>query len=285
MDRGLIMRRGSKEGSAVDRWRILQDGACEGAENMAVDEAIFRAACCGFAPPTLRLYEWKLPTLSIGYQQKAEPFESWDGPMVRRITGGRAVLHHMELTYSIVCGSKNRLFRSGIQGAYSTISKCIARALGDFGVKATFSPIRRDRGKSDFCFHTPSRYEILVGGRKIVGSAQRRFKDGFLQHGSILLGVDESLIRRIFGEEALERMSWVGALGHIEKEEFKRALTERLGDGLKAQFEHGVLRSQEACLKEDLITKRYGTKEWNHGNGEYRLPLEYERSADMAQYR
>jgi lipoate-protein ligase A len=230
---------------------------------MAVDEAILRAICCGSALPTLRLYEWNVPTLSIGYLQKAETFKDWDGPLVRRITGGRAVLHHMELTYSVVCGSNNWLFTGGIQGTYSVISKCIVKALRDLSIKATFSPYRHARGTSAACFYTPSRYEVLVDGRKLVGSAQRRFKDGFLQHGSILLGVDETLTRRLFGEQVIEKMSWVSAFGHFAKEEFKSVLIARLEEGLKASFEHGVLTSKETVLKEGFVRKRYGTKQWN----------------------
>jgi lipoate-protein ligase A len=230
---------------------------------MAVDEAILKAVCCGSALPTLRLYEWNIPTLSIGYLQKVETFKDWNGPLVRRITGGRAVLHHMELTYSVVCSSNNRLFTNGIQGTYSVISKCIARALEDLSIKATFSHCRYARGTSAACFYTPSRHEVLVEGRKLVGSAQRRFKNGLLQHGSILLDVDEALTRRLFGEQVIEKMGWVGAFGHFDKEEFKRGLIARLEEGLKASLEHGILTSEEIVLKEDLIRKRYGTKEWN----------------------
>jgi lipoate-protein ligase A len=253
------------KGSAleVDRWRIIQDGPCCGAENMAVDEAILRAVCSSAAPPTVRLYEWKVPTISIGYRQRAEPFEGWDGSMVRRITGGRAMLHHMELTYCVVCGPENRLFKSGIQGAYSAISRCIVKALGDLGVKASFSTGRRCPQRSEACFHSATRYEVLVDGRKLVGSAQRRFKGGFLQHGSILFDVDETLTRSLFGEQVLDRMNWVRACAHIDKEEFKRVLIKRLEEGLKASFDKGLLTTGEAGFKEALIIKRYGTNEWN----------------------
>jgi lipoate-protein ligase A len=217
------------KGSAleVDRWRIIQDGPCCGAENMAVDEAILRAV------------------------------------LVRRITGGRAMLHHMELTYCVVCGPENRLFKSGIQGAYSAISRCIVKALGDLGVKASFSTGRRCPQRSEACFHSATRYEVLVDGRKLVGSAQRRFKGGFLQHGSILFDVDETLTRSLFGEQVLDRMNWVRACAHIDKEEFKRVLIKRLEEGLKASFDKGLLTTGEAGFKEALIIKRYGTNEWN----------------------
>jgi lipoate-protein ligase A len=253
---------------------------------MAIDEAILRAVCCGSAPPTLRLYEWKVPTLSIGYMQNAGNFEGWGGPLVRRITGGRAVLHHMELTYSVACGSSNRLFTGGIHGAYSAISKCIAAALRDLNVKAAFSAGRRGRWTNEACFHSATRYEVLVGGRKLVGSAQRRFKDGFLQHGSILLGVDETMTRRLFGEGVLEKMTWVGAFGRIDKEELKEVLIGRLAEGLKASFEHDVLTTEENFFKDSLIKKRYGTNEWNleGRDGGYHVPPAQKRFAHMARY-
>lgn len=247
----------------MERWRFLQDGPLQGAENMAVDEAILQGAVSAASPSTLRLYEWKVPTISIGYRQSAEPYEGWGGSVVRRITGGRALLHHVELTYSVVCGRENRLFKTGIHGAYRAISESIVRALGDLNVKASFSPGRRTPTRSDACFHAAARYEILVAGKKLVGSAQRRFKDGFLQHGSILFDVDKALTRRLFGEEVLEKMIWVNSFARIDREEFKRVLVKRLGEGLNASFEKGSLTPGEASLKDALLKTRYGTKGWN----------------------
>ncbi len=183
------------------RWRLIVDPPFDGRTNMAIDEAISRALDMhGGRPrlelkvaqgegvavlPTLRLYGWKEPTISIGYGQDRERFAGSGLPVVKRITGGRAVLHDMEVTYSIITGADNRLFCSGIEGAYEEISGCIINALNDVGIDARFSPgIKGSKSVSrDACFYSPSRYEVMINGKKLVGSSQRRFKNAFIQHG------------------------------------------------------------------------------------------------------
>lgn len=249
----------------MDRWRLILDPDLSGQENMAIDESILRISDSGGAiTPTLRIYGWKAPTISIGYLQKAGPLEASGLPVVRRITGGRAVLHDIEITYSIVAGLEAYPFSGGITSSYSAISRCIISALKGRGVEASFSRGGKAGGaEKDACFYAPSRYEVLVDGRKLVGSSQRRFKRCFLQHGSILLGVNEELNEKVFGRGVIERMAWLDGLGVDDKEAFKKALVDSMAEGLDASFTQERLTDEEEALKEGLIKDKYTREEWN----------------------
>ncbi len=254
----------------MDSWRLIIDPPLDGPENMAVDEAILsEARLNGALRPTLRFYGWALPTVSVGYLQDAAPFSCFGLPVVRRITGGRAVLHDMELTYSVVAGRAHAVFSGGITGAYAMISKIIVAALKDVGIDARFSPMYRrvDGQRSSACFHSPSSCEILVEGKKLVGSSQRRYKDIFLQHGSILFDVDTGLNARIFGDALMDKMVWVSALKAVELEDFREVLTRRMAEGLNASFDVRGLSASERCLKETLVANKYSKDSWNRCNG------------------
>jgi lipoate-protein ligase A len=254
----------------LDRWRLIIDPPFEGPENMAVDEAILNGARLnGALRPTLRFYGWAQPTVSVGYLQDAAPFKRFGLPVVRRITGGRAVLHDMELTYSVVAGHAHAVFSGGITGAYAIISKIIVAALKDLGIDARFSPMHGGaKGhRSGACFHSPSRYEILVEGKKLVGSSQRRYKDIFLQHGSILFDVDTGLNARIFEDALLDKMVWIKALKAVELEDFREVLTRRMAEGLNASFDVLGLTASERYVKENLVANKYSEDSWNLSSG------------------
>ncbi|MBI5599516.1 MAG: lipoate--protein ligase family protein [Deltaproteobacteria bacterium] len=249
-------------------WRLIQDAPADGAGNMASDEAILRAVEKGAVAPTLRLYEWDRPAISIGYTQDPARFihraQGCGVPVVRRITGGRAVMHHMEMTYSVVCVVSHPLFSAGIGGAYSILSGCILNALRDIGIEAALSPGRR-RGATlrESCFHAPARHEILVNGRKLVGSAQRRFKNAFLQHGSILMDVDKGLFARVFDGAAIGEIGWVRDFSTAGKEELAAAFVRRMEEGLGVEFIEDTLSGGEVYLKGVIAERRYSRGEWN----------------------
>lgn len=283
----------------MDPWRLILDPPSGGAENMAVDEAILRTmeATVDIGSefgsdqmPTLRLYSWKEPTLSIGYMQDAGPFIDPPSngerlPLVRRITGGRAVLHDMEITYSIVCPALHPLFVSGIGEAYRLVSTAIAGALEEFGVPASFErgagaskekgPGAGRAGDKDACFLTTSRYEVVAEGdtgisKKIAGSSQRRFKGAFLQHGSILLGLDRTLTKRVFGSEAAEKIACVGDFTDLKPDgvdHIKGAFIEGLAIALDAEFFVSKLSAPEYCLMKDLMADKYSSAQWNERVG------------------
>lgn len=251
----------------MTRWRLIIDPRYSGPENMAVDEAVLRVAdSSASALPTLRVYGWSAPTISIGYLQNASPFGKTGLPVVRRITGGRAVLHFNELTYSIVAGVDDEPFSGGITAAYSAISACVIEALRLSGVAADFARAQSASGKKDACFHSPSRFEVLVSGRKLVGSAQRRFKRCFLQHGSVLLGIDREMNSRVFGPEVIDRMASVSEFSPVEESVFRDFFIRSIERGLGADFTVSGLDDAEAELKEALKKSKYLDPGWN-GSG------------------
>jgi lipoate-protein ligase A len=251
------------------KWRLIVDNAAGAAQNMAKDEALLRGLQLGQGLPTLRLYEWREPALSIGRHQSVEGLRGADReeplPMVRRITGGRAVLHHMELTYSVVCDERHELFSYGIQGAYRSISRCIVAALKDVGVKAEIATIGSERAllKKQSCFHAPARFEVIAGGRKIVGSSQRRFRGALLQHGSVLFAVDKTLTNGVFGDGAARRMSCVSEFTDSTMAELKAAMAARISEGLGVTFEQTEPFDGEEALIETLEGLRYSNNDWN----------------------
>ena len=177
-------------------WRLIDSGPGPGAWNLALDEAIFDAVRERRSPPTLRLYGWEAPTLSLGYAQDAArdldhaACAAAGIAVVRRATGGRAVLHDREVTYSVAVPAGTTPFGAGLDAAYRAVAAGLLAGLRLLGVDASLAPAGRGRAsgpRHPGCFAAASRHEILADGRKLVGSAQRRSGGAFLQHGSILL--------------------------------------------------------------------------------------------------
>ena len=186
-------------------WRLIEDGPGDGKLNMAIDRAILTACERGQAPATLRLYGWEKPTLSIGYSQNklrdvdTVQCERRNIPIVRRFTGGRALLHQYELTYSLVAPIPHPRFPGNLAGAFGAVSKAVIFSLekADVPRPEISGKDKRSLGngnkRSPACFSTPNHWEITVKGKKLAGSAQRRLNGAFLQHGSILLDWDPEL--------------------------------------------------------------------------------------------
>jgi lipoate-protein ligase A len=188
------------------RWRYIDSGSNLAARNMAVDEELLARAQAGEKSPVLRLYTWDPPAVSLGRFQKLESAVDADAckrlgfDIVRRITGGRAVLHYHELTYSIVAPLDCPLFPPTVLGTYRVIAAGLLAGLRNLNIMAEMvsrgerhSPLVKNNAKEPSCFSSSSWYEIVVKGRKIVGSAQRRMPNAFLQHGSILINYDPKL--------------------------------------------------------------------------------------------
>jgi len=187
-------------------WRYLDTGPASGEDNMAMDEKLLAEAVKGCAVPVLRFYTWNPPAVSLGRFQEvassvnAEACRKHGIDIIRRITGGRAVLHRHELTYSVISPTDNGLFPNDVLGTYKVLAAGLLAGLIRLGVPAEMvvhsgkyeGMVKRDP-KEPACFSSPSWYEILVHGRKIVGNAQRRLAGAFLQHGSILIDYDPQL--------------------------------------------------------------------------------------------
>lgn len=175
------------------RLRIILDGARSGAENMARDAALLEEHRPGDLP-VLRLYRWRPWAVSCGYHQGADAFDAEaiaaaGYGLVRRPTGGRAILHAEELTYAVVGASPSPLFGDTLHDTYMRINEALLLFLRDLGLPADVSGGEsRADARGQVCFKSAGRHEINVRGRKLVGSAQRRRGEAFLQHGSILAG-------------------------------------------------------------------------------------------------
>ncbi len=173
--------------------RVYLDGVHDGPWNMARDTELLNTHQPG-DDPILRIYQWDPPCVTLGYNQKIEAFadrnvmaEGYD--LVRRPTGGRAILHARELTYAVVGTSPGPLFGDSLHEAYMTINRALLKFLEDLGIVADVSAGEsRESARGLVCFHSAGRYEIRVHRKKIIGSAQRRMRGVFLQHGSILAG-------------------------------------------------------------------------------------------------
>jgi lipoate-protein ligase A len=176
--------------------RVQIEPALTGAACMRGDAELLEAHTDD-TPVTLRLYTWIRPTVSVGFMQKPEELLDLDAcsaggiDVVRRPTGGRAILHWEEITYAVVASARDGRFGTNLASAHDVIGECLAAALGRLGIAAELSRPGRDPrrlGLRQPCFASTGRSELLVGGRKLVGSAQRRRAHAFLQHGSLLIG-------------------------------------------------------------------------------------------------
>jgi len=181
------------------KFRLIDTGKLDGPMNMAVDEALLLALTKGETPPVLRFYQWDPPAVSLGYFQKVKgkintaECRKKGIDIVRRITGGRAVLHKKELTYSIVIPEKADFIPEGISESYAVLCRGIISGLKKLGLKAQLTEKSQRKNLSAACFDAPSWNELKVNEKKIAGSAQTRKKGVLLQHGSIPLELDMEL--------------------------------------------------------------------------------------------
>lgn len=264
------------------RGRLIRSPAAPGAANMAADEALLRACAAGEAPPTLRFYAWDPPAVSLGYFQAVaravdrQACRELGIDVVRRPTGGRALLHHLEVTYCLVV--PRALLPGSVVDSHRRISAGLARGLRRLGVEAVLAPaarrVRPGIPGSAACFDAPGACEVTVAGRKLVGSAQLRQGDAVLEHGSILLSFVPELHARVLGglpgdgsqrAEFLRRQ--VIALDEIlgrrvEAAEVQRAVAEGLAEELGLDWEEGEMTPAERALADGLARDKYGHPAW-----------------------
>lgn len=251
------------------RWRFLIDPPQTAAINMAIDEAISLAFSRGEAPPTFRLYRWLIPSISIGSFQKlegpwADSLKLSRLPWVRRITGGRALLHDQELTYSLIAGAKDPLFSGGIKPTFQVIANGLLAGLAGIGIPATvYVPPGRKRSsaaESPLCFASTSWYEIVAQDRKLVGSAQRRWVTHFLQHGSLILAKSA-----IEGWLTLDTQIALSDLVPVlpDSGKLEGALKKGMEEALSICLEPGELTDLEKETAAELAEKKYGNPAWN----------------------
>ena len=278
-------------------WRLIKDSNHTGFMNMAVDEAIMIAHREGLVPPTIRFYQWSPPAVSLGYFQDLKKEIDVDVcqhlgiDIVRRSTGGKAVLHDKELTYSFIIRENHSLVNDSILETYKKISGGIIRGLSYLGIIAELVPLREKlksdslhkRGKSEIrhsdfksiCFSIPSQYEVQVEGKKIVGSAQVRKSEIVLQHGSLLIELEKDKLFSVFNfpsaqiREKLKTRFKATSLEEILKRKINFSeLSEILPRGFEEEFgvklTEGKLTEEEEKISKELLENKYSTYEWNY---------------------
>lgn len=270
-------------------WRFIDSGNCSPSFNMALDEALLDWHSQGKIPPVIRFYGWAPATLSIGYFQKVEKEIDLDAVkahglgFVRRPTGGRGVLHEHELTYSVIVSEDHPEMPKTVTEAYRVISEGILKGFHQLGLEAYFAVPRTDEERSALknprsavCFDAPSWYELVVEGRKVAGSAQTRQKGVILQHGSILLDIDEDKLFSLFkypSERVKDRMksafkSKAVAINEISPRrmtlgEAKEAFYKGFAEGLNIELESYDLTEEELSYVNKIAKERYENDEWN----------------------
>jgi lipoyl(octanoyl) transferase len=269
------------------RWRLLDTGPADAFTNMAVDEAILEAFAVEGGTTAVRFYSWSPPAVSLGYAQSIEreidlrQCTALGIDVVRRPTGGRAVLHDHEVTYSLVIGANDPRVSSGILAAYLTISQALIRGLSYLGITAELLPLRRgvslpSNQVSPVCFAMPSSYEVAVAGRKIIGSAQRRAHDVIMQHGSIPLSWNLERMWAVFGRSSLDSGSaQEGPDDHLpmtslqeaggrtyDYAEVVAALSRGIAETWEIELIQGRLTSAERRRSEHLRATKYRSETW-----------------------
>lgn len=174
----------------MESGRLIEDAPRQGADNMAIDEMLLRRSSMS-ASPTLRFYFWDRPTVSLGYFQSLNAREdhapSLTLPLVRRATGGGAIVHHHELTYSLIIPITDRLKNQHLE-YYFAVHRGVIATLANFGIEAELAEGTQARQDDPFlCFERRADGDVLIQGHKVLGSAQRRHASALLQHGSLLL--------------------------------------------------------------------------------------------------
>lgn len=273
----------------MEKWHFVQSGPCTPSFNMALDEALLDWHSTGSIGPVIRFYEWSPATLSIGYFQQAERDVNMQAVkeqslgFVRRPTGGRAVLHEHELTYSIIVSEQYPNMPESVTEAYRVLSEGILLGFQNLGLEAYFSVPETEEQKADLkkpksavCFDAPSWYELVVEGKKVAGSAQTRQKGVILQHGAILLDLDAEKLLSVFNfssEEAKQKMreklpEKAVAMNSFVKEPFT---VEQCSVAFKKGFEKALhielipytLSEEQLAYVENLERTKYANDAWN----------------------
>jgi lipoate-protein ligase A len=243
---------------------------------MATDESIARAVAAGLVPATLRFYAWQPPALSLGRGQHHEDVDASAVAqagygLVRRPTGGRAILHIDELTYSIAAPADEPRVAGGIVESYRRLSEGITLGLTSLGIPNIVADQRAKnrRRRGAVCFEVPADYEITSDGKKLVGSAQMRIRDAVLQHGAIPLQGDIAricalLTARPQPDRVRARATTIAdRLGRAALwDEVAAALQDGFSKALNLSLEPGELTAQERAWRQELVIEKYGTESW-----------------------
>lgn len=258
-----------------DQWRVVVDSPATGSWNMSVDEALLQSLRQGLAPVTLRFYRWQPATVSLGYFQDAgdvnlEAVQQLGLGLVRRPTGGRAILHDDELTYSIVLPAAAIPGGQSLGRSYRQISAALVEGLVRLGLQARMGDAKADRDSLPAaCFALSTRADLTAAGHKIIGSAQMR-RDGFiLQHGSVPLTLDREKHALVFpaGDDAEKLGSKAAGLADIlgrrpSWQELVEAFVAGFSEVFGAELVPGPLLPEERDLARRIEQEKYSRKEF-----------------------
>jgi len=241
---------------------------------MAVDEALALSVRIGNSPPVLRFYEWLEPSVSIGSFQKINSLNmsycrEHSIPLVRRLTGGRAIFHIHDLTYSFSAPTTNGPFPSSLMESYRMIGEVFRIALVLIGLSPEIR-MRKERNEvhTPLCFYSASFGEITLQGKKVVGAAQRRWRESFLQQGSLPFEIDREAIRKLFditpSEDFDNRMTGLLEVAPgLEPGRLKEAIRSSFEETFKVTLLYSDLSREEHLLALELAQQRYLSREWN----------------------
>lgn len=248
------------------RWRLIRSGPLTGVDNMALDEALLDSVATGRSLPVLRLYGWLPPAVTLGYFQRLtaavdpEACRQLGYDIVRRMTGGRAVLHDREVTYAVISPERSALFPGGILENYRVIARVLQQTLDSFGLQTSLAPGRspgsgESAAEQSSCFTAPATWELLQAGCKMTGSAQKRQADAFLQHGSIPLDLDPDRLFRALDTERRLSPSAGGQLLSRSVGWLNRWLPEPVAAAqVEARLLECFCQQWDVCLEEDRPT-------------------------------
>ena len=264
-------------------WRLLHTPPSTGAWNMAADEAILEHIHRRQSRPTLRIYSWNPPCLSLGYAQSFKDVDvnrlksqGWE--VVRRVTGGRAILHTDELTYSITGSADEPVLSGSVLESYNRIAQALLYAVQSLSVPVEMKEHEDGHSQQNLnpiCFEVPSTYEITVNGKKLIGSAQARKKEGVLQHGSLPLTGDLTRIcdALVFENEAMRQNAKERLLARatniesvlgveISWDNAAQAFVRGFETQLEIQFEREEMSASEIQKTEELVKEKYAHPSW-----------------------
>jgi len=225
--------------------RLIRSGPLPPALNLALDEALLRAG-----EETLRLYAWNPPAMSLGFFQKAAEFEDCGLPLVRRPTGGGAIAHSGELTLAWI-GRRVR-----VDVAYATINAIVTDAVRSLGIDVVHGTDEPEAAPTGLCFDAHTCYDLMAGGGKFFGSAQRRGGDRFLLHGTLVLAPN----RWARGSVSLSELS----KRPIGRPEMEQSLVAAARRAWQVEFRSGAPTAEEWQHADRLVSERYGAKNWTY---------------------
>jgi len=248
---------------------------------MALDEVLLQAVASAESLPVLRFYRWRPATISLGYGQSVtadvdlEVCRQAGLDVVRRSTGGRAVLHDHEVTYAVIAPLHTGLFGGSVLDCYRVISDVLQQTLVKLGLPAKLVPGKPRGGQQNalkaVCFSAPSQYELVIDGRKVAGSAQKRHGQAFLQHGSIPIEMDLALLGRVLKADmdkatadSLQTVGWLNQWSPrpLAVDDLETLLADEFSRHLQIEWLHSGPTAAELRQARSLCVEKFGHSAW-----------------------